>query len=80
MQILCYKDSLEIITYTYDVWETPGEYSTDRFACIQCKCDNAFRPASVDSIGEPETIVIRGISGYVYLNATVNFEPVSEGA
>lgn len=78
MQIFCKIETLEIITYTYDVWETPGEYSTDGFACIQCECGNSFRPVSVESLGEPETIVIRGISGYIYLNATVNFEPVPE--
>ena len=78
MQILCYKDSLEIITYTRGKWDTPGEYTNPLFACIQIDCADDEQPVKVDTLGDPTPIDIKGDSGEVYISASVEFEPVPQ--
>lgn len=76
MQILIKAETLEIITYTYGEWHTPGEFCNPIFACVECSCDTSFRPVVVTAFGEPEPITVAGQEGRIYRNATVEFEPV----
>ena len=78
MQILCYKDSLDIITWTRGTWETPGEYTNPLFACVQLDWPEDEQPVSVDALGEPTPITVAGEQGSVYLSATVTLEPAQE--
>ena len=78
MQILCYKDSLDIITWTRGHWETPGEYTNPLFACVQLDCPEDEQPVSVDALGEPTPIEVAGEQSNVYLSASVTLEPVPE--
>lgn len=78
MEILCYKDSLEIITFTRDMWDTPGEYTNALFGCIKINCPDNKQPKHVLDLGEPTPIVIGGCSGQIYLSSSVSLEPVPE--
>jgi len=78
MQILCKKDTLNILISTYGDWHTPGEFTNPIFACIECACDPDFRPVAVTALGQPEPITVAGQTGRIYRNATVQFEPVPQ--
>jgi len=79
MQILAMKDDLSIITFTYGTWQTPGEFTNPIFACIEIEATEEVQPVKVEALGEPEPYEVDGQSGLIYRNATVDFEPVSEG-
>jgi len=76
MQILCEKDTLEIIVYEHAIWSSTREFCNPEWACIEIKCDPAFKPVMVKSLGDPEPVVKNGVDGFVYKNADVSFEPI----
>lgn len=78
MQILCYKESLDIITYTYDKWNTYGEFTNPEFACIEIECSVNNKPVNVISLGEPTEIIIQGEEGLIYRDSSVVFDSVQE--
>jgi hypothetical protein len=86
MQILCYKDSLEIIIFTRGKWETPGEFTSPKLAVIEIACSVKDMPVEVEALGETADIDVSGYPsyrpemgmGHIYKSATVIIEPVPE--